>query len=54
MLTKRDSQRTRLEMTKAAHSLDFGIHTSGNIYKPDFKRMKSLNKIGGRYDPLKD
>ena len=48
VLTKRDSQRTRLEITKAAHSLDLGLNSSGNIYKPNFKRMKSLNKVGGR------
>ena len=43
-LTKRDTNRVKLERTKASHSLDTGVRAnSGNIYKPNFGLLKKNN-----------
>lgn len=48
VLTKRDTQKKRLEVKKAAHSLDLGVSKSGSIYKPNFNKLSSLQEGGSR------
>jgi hypothetical protein len=50
VLTKRDYSQRKLEMTKASHSLDLGVRSEHSIYKPNFTRIKSIDKGKIKYE----
>lgn len=52
VLTKRSTQRTRLEMKKASHSLDLGVKSTNSIYKPNFSKTKTLASDSTKYATL--